>query len=86
MTHLYRVRTRKTASSHGRRRRGKSDTFRRVARAEASATKVYLAVATVSLRNFCRKFVDSRPEPEPQMTFEVYLQKSEVSNTLTNKR
>ena len=42
--------------------------------------KAYLAVATVSLRNFFRKFVDSRAEPEPLSRLEIYLQKSEVSN------
>ena len=43
--------------------------------------KAYLAVATVSLRIFFRTFVDSRAEPELQLTPTLQRQQSEVSNT-----
>ena len=48
--------------------------------------KVYQAVATVSSCNLFRKFVDSSAEPELQLTLEVYLQKLDLSNTLTTHR
>ena len=44
--------------------------------------KVYLAIATVSLRNFFRKFVNSRAEPAPHLALGIHPKKSEVSNAL----
>ena len=74
MAHIYRVRTRKTASSQGRRRRGKSDDFPpplRRAR-QICHKKVYQVVAAVSLRNFVRKLAASRAKPEPWLAADCY--------------
>ena len=75
MTHLHRVRTRTSASSQGRRRRGKSDDFPPPVASLASQhlpQKVYQAVAAVSLRNFVPKLVANRAEPEPWLAADCY--------------